>query len=359
LPATIASYRIIPVDVVLLANFAIAGSDHSRAHNVIVLLTDSEGRTGIGEAAPFPILTGDDHHIARSALETLAPALVNQSVCQILSKKLGPLRQEFKSSPTALAAFETALWDLRAQELQVPLASLFGPADLLEVETDLTIPILPRNESINLWQSLAHKGFNKIKFKVGGTSIQEDADRVISICRLHPSAEVILDGNQGLTPESTLKLITLVDQAGIKPKFFEQPLPEKAWTDYARLTAASPIPICLDETVRTAKDALRVVTEKTAHMINLKFMKSGITEALAIATIAKSAGLGLMIGGMVESEITMTASLHFACGLGTIEWHDLDTPFFLTRSLCQGSPFLGNCHLQRSQAPGLGLTWVE
>lgn len=354
----IESCEVVPVEIALRANFAIAGSDHAKAQNIIFIAHDSTGRTGIGEAAPFPKLTGDDHKIARSALEAIADRCVRQSVSQIFSKELPCIRKEFASSPTALAAFETALWDLRAQQLNIPLSTLFGHADLEGVETDLTIPILPLTESIALWNSLAPRGFNKIKFKVGGDSIAEDAERVIAISKLHPTAEIILDGNQGLTPQGTLDLLKLVSKAGISPKFFEQPLPESAWSDYSRLTALSPIPICLDETVRSSQDALRAVQEKAGHMINLKFMKSGIKEALAIATIAKSAGLGLMIGGMVESEITMAASLHFSCGTGVIDWHDLDTPFFMTRSLCDNNPFLESCHLKRSHSPGLGLKWL-
>ena len=36
-----------------------------------------------------------------------------------------------------------------------------------------------------------------------------------------------------------------------------------------------------------------------------------------------------MIGGMVETRIAMGFAAHFAAGLGTFKWIDLDTPLLL------------------------------
>ena len=58
-------------------------------------------------------------------------------------------------------------------------------------------------------------------------------------------------------------------------------------------------------------------------------MKSGIVQAREIALLAKAAGIKLMIGGMMESSLAMTASAHLASGLGGFDFIDLDTPFFI------------------------------
>jgi L-alanine-DL-glutamate epimerase-like enolase superfamily enzyme len=65
------------------------------------------------------------------------------------------------------------------------------------------------------------------------------------------------------------------------------------------------------------------------QVFNIKLMKTGIAESLAIAAIARAAGLDLMIGGMVESVLAMTTSACFAAGLGGFAFVDLDTPLFL------------------------------
>ena len=59
-------------------------------------------------------------------------------------------------------------------------------------------------------------------------------------------------------------------------------------------------------------------------------MKSGVAQALDMATCARALGMQLMIGGMVESEIAMTTSACLAAGLGGFAAVDLDTHLFLS-----------------------------
>ena len=65
-------------------------------------------------------------------------------------------------------------------------------------------------------------------------------------------------------------------------------------------------------------------------------MKAGIATALDIAAVAREEGIGLMIGGNVESILAMTVSACFAAGLGGFRFADLDTPLFLATN-----PFVG------------------
>jgi L-alanine-DL-glutamate epimerase-like enolase superfamily enzyme len=67
-------------------------------------------------------------------------------------------------------------------------------------------------------------------------------------------------------------------------------------------------------------------------VINVKITKCGIAEALDMVAAARTLGLGLMIGGMVETELAMTASACLAAGLGGFSAVDLDTPRFLRDS---------------------------
>jgi L-alanine-DL-glutamate epimerase-like enolase superfamily enzyme len=90
--------------------------------------------------------------------------------------------------------------------------------------------------------------------------------------------------------------------------------------------------------------------------INVKFMKSGILEGAAIARLASSHGLPLMLGAMMESALAITASAHFAAGLGCFDFLDMDTTFFLKGALA-ASPYLddsGRFDLHRA-GPGIGV----
>ena len=84
------------------------------------------------------------------------------------------------------------------------------------------------------------------------------------------------------------------------------------------------------------QDVERIVQAQAAQVINIKLMKAGIAAALDIVVAARAAGLGLMIGGNVESILAMTGSACFATGQGGFQFADLDTPLFLATN-----PFTG------------------
>lgn len=90
---------------------------------------------------------------------------------------------------------------------------------------------------------------------------------------------------------------------------------------------------------------------------NLKLMKhGGIIESLRIADIALQGGLGLMIGGMVETSLAMAASAHLAVAVGGFGWIDLDTPLLLRRSPMTGGLDYQGPHLSISSDSGLGVS---
>jgi L-alanine-DL-glutamate epimerase-like enolase superfamily enzyme len=103
-----------------------------------------------------------------------------------------------------------------------------------------------------------------------------------------------------------------------------------------RLTATRRVPVAADESVASAADAARLVRNAAVDVLNIKLMKCGIVEALDIAAIARTAGLHLMIGGMVESLLAMTVSACFAAGQGGFRFVDLDTPLFLAENPFDG-----------------------
>jgi L-alanine-DL-glutamate epimerase-like enolase superfamily enzyme len=85
-------------------------------------------------------------------------------------------------------------------------------------------------------------------------------------------------------------------------------------------------------------------------------MKSGLLEGAEIARLAAAHGIALMLGAMMESALSISASAHFAAGLGCFDFIDLDTTFFITGDLAR-SPYLNDRgRFDLSQAgPGIGV----
>src|SRR6185503_2294891 len=108
---------------------------------------------------------------------------------------------------------------------------------------------------------------------------------------------------------------------------FEQPVSATDHAGLRRVREVSRLPVAADESARSAKDVLLLAG--AVDVVNLKLMKSGVVEALEMATVARAAGMGLMMGGMVESELAMTVAACVAGGRGGCSFIDLDTPLFI------------------------------
>jgi L-alanine-DL-glutamate epimerase-like enolase superfamily enzyme len=91
--------------------------------------------------------------------------------------------------------------------------------------------------------------------------------------------------------------------------------------------------------------------------INLKTMKSSVLESHAMWQVAKARGLRMMIGGMVESRLSMAFSAHFAAGLGGVDFVDLDTPLFVKNDPFTGGYTQAGARMTLGDEPGHGVRW--
>jgi L-alanine-DL-glutamate epimerase-like enolase superfamily enzyme len=116
------------------------------------------------------------------------------------------------------------------------------------------------------------------------------------------------------------------------------------------LKAASPIPIYVDEDCHTLADVLPCAAR--AHGINIKLAKSGgVREAARMAHAARAAGLGVMLGCMVESGLGIAAAVQIA----SLSDHvDLDGNLLLAHDPWPGVEFVDGVQLP-SEQPGLGV----
>jgi L-alanine-DL-glutamate epimerase-like enolase superfamily enzyme len=87
----------------------------------------------------------------------------------------------------------------------------------------------------------------------------------------------------------------------------------------------SPVPLFADESCHTRADLERL--KGLYQGINIKLDKTGgLTEALALASEARSAGMGVMVGCMAGTSLSMAP----AYVIGSLSrWVDLDGPLLL------------------------------
>ncbi len=333
---------IYPLDVQLTAPFNIAVSNQSSINNVAIQITLADGAIGWGETPTLPPLTVEDQAIAMTVLDREATLLLGRNADEWRSIA-AELLERLPEYPSVRCGLEMALIDALAHSWQVPLFQFFGGhAD--SVMTDITIPICSADEAERLARQYQREGFEIIKTKIG-RDINSDIERIFAIRRGFNDCRLVLDANTGFTVEETQDVLAQLRRSGIEPALLEQPVAREDWEGLGRLAKGAGVPVAADESCRSPHDAIRIVKDKLAQVINIKIAKCGVVQAMEIAAIAKANGIGLMIGGMVETRIAMGFSAHYAAGLGGFDWIDLDTPLLLAEDpVCGGYIAEGPCY---------------
>jgi L-alanine-DL-glutamate epimerase-like enolase superfamily enzyme len=221
-------------------------------------------------------------------------------------------------------------------------------------ETDITIPIADLDKTVALARGWYAKGFRLFKMKVG-KDVESDIRRLESVHRALPGISFIGDGNQGFSHKECMRFTQGVTACGGTMVLLEQPVVREDLDSMAAIRRETGIPVAADESVRSLADAQEVVAHKAADYINIKTMKTGVAEAVEIASFTKASGLKLMIGGMVETRIAMGCSFSLVLGLGGFNILDLDTPLLLAGDpVTDGYRYEGS-HLQPWSGPGLDM----
>jgi L-Ala-D/L-Glu epimerase len=236
----------------------------------------------------------------------------------------------------------------------------FWKKELRTHHADITVPALPSNEVRALLRGFENYGFESFKIKVTG-DLEADLERVRTVVKYVPKqAQLTLDGNQGFSAEKAIELVKQLASEKIMIALFEQPHSKEDWNAFEKLLAELTTAVCLDESVRSLNDVKRAQRYGQNFWINLKIMKSGIRESLKMGMWARAHGIGLMAGGMVESDVAMTCSLHMIDALGGADVLDLDTPFFLEKTLSQNSCYANpSALLELPIGVGLGLEFAQ
>jgi L-alanine-DL-glutamate epimerase-like enolase superfamily enzyme len=340
-PTTITQVDATPLDMPLTEPFAIAKGAPEVAANVLVRIALADGTLGLGEAAPFTAISAETQESSLAAIESVRSSLVGQDArrYRTLSLKLG---EALGAEPSARCAIETAILDAFTRQSRMPLWAFFGGRGT-ELDTDMTITAGDARHAAAAAVACEGRGIHTLKIKVGAEAPTLDAARIVAVHRATPGAKLLADANGGYTPEQAAEFLEELRANQVPLELFEQPVDRERWSEFWTLVhssgkprPASTVAICADESVRTAADLLALLREGAVDAVNIKPMKSGVVEALAIWNVATSAGLKLMIGGMLESVLAMSFSAHFAAGLGGFTYVDLDTPMFIREH-----PFVG------------------
>lgn len=324
------------IKIPLVTPFKTALRTVDAVHDIVVRVITDDGQEGFGEAPPTAVITGDTLGSIRCAIEDfIAPSLLGMEI-ENLDGIMRKLHGCILKNTSAKAAVDMAIYDLYAKSCQKPLYQILG-GYRKELETDLTISVNGIDEMVEDSLKAVEQGFHILKIKVGKESLK-DIERIKEIRKaVGPDIKLRIDANQGWTSKEAVKIIHTLEDMDIGIDLVEQPVSAHDFEGMKYVTARVMTPILADESVFSAQDAVKLIQERAADLINIKLMKTGgIYEALKICSLAESYGVECMIGCMLESKIAVSAAAHLAAAKGVITRADLDGP-----SLCRTDPYVG------------------
>jgi O-succinylbenzoate synthase len=268
----------------------------------------SEGLVGYGECVADRD-PGYAYETAQTAWhmlrDFLLPAVLGQEFSDPAALRAG---LEFaRGHPMAKAALEMAAWDLYGQRLGQSLRQML----------DGVRPAVPVGVSIGIQPSPAAlvetvagylgQGYGRIKIKI---KPGRDLAETRAVRAAFPDLRLQVDANSAYSLESAEALLPLDELALL---LIEQPLDEDDLWDHRLLQARLRTPVCLDESILTARHARQALEMGSCRVINIKAGRvGGLSEAVAIHNLCLAQNVPVWCGGMLETGVGRAANLALA-----------------------------------------------
>jgi O-succinylbenzoate synthase len=242
-------------------------------------------------------------HVVR---EHLLPRLF--ALDDVTATAVGVALEPVKGHRMSKAAVETAVLDAELRAANISLAShLGGVRDA--VDAGVSVGIMDSVDALlDTVAGYLAEGYKRIKLKIEPGA---DIDRVRAV-RERFGDDVLLqvDANTAYTLADARHLAKL-DPFDLL--LIEQPLPEDDILGHAELAKMIRTPVCLDESIESARDAAAAIRLGAAAIINIKPGRvGGYLEARRIHDVCVANGIPVWCGGMLETGIGRAANVALA-----------------------------------------------
>lgn len=252
----------------------------------------------------------------------------------------------------AIAALDTALWDLKARRADLSLARLIGAHhDSLPVYNSSGGYLHFSTERVleAASASLAH-GIGGLKLKVGQPGIARDVARLRAL-RGHvgPDVPVMVDANQQWDRTTAVRAIRALEE--FSPTWVEEPLDADDVAGHAALARTFDTPIATGEMLTSVRDYERYLERGALDILQPDAARiGGVTPFLDAMAMARRAGVPIAPHFVMEVHVHLAAAYPQASWIEHFEWLE---PLFEERvEILDGRMLV-------PRRPGLGLTVSE
>jgi L-Ala-D/L-Glu epimerase len=289
---------------------------------LLVAITDRDGASGYGEAAPLEEYDGVSFARVQRALERYRPVLEERD--SLGGAELIEACRRVEDLPAALAAIDLALWDQAGRREGKPVAALLSDRPATAVPVNATLSALDRAGVAEQATRATRAGFTCLKLKVG---VGDDPGRVAATrAAAGPQVALRLDANGAWSVEEAVRSIDVLSPAGLE--LVEEPVHGLQAVREVRERVA--VRVAIDETA-AERGALGA---GAADAVCLKISRcGGISGLVAAATLVRASGAEVYLASALDGPLGVAAAVHAAaalasrgplphCGLATLELFD-------------------------------------
>ncbi len=319
-----------------------------------VRITDSDRVTGLG----YSYTIGQGGPAIMSLLEkTLAPQLIGREAEEIERIWRDLLFSTHATSvgaitSLALAAIDTALWDLRCKRANLPLwRALGGSKDSVPMYTTEGGWLHISTEDLVADAVEAQRlGFCGSKIKIGRPHLSEDRERLTAVREaVGPGYEIMVDANQSFTRSEATRRAKVLEECSIA--WFEEPMPADDVMEHARLAASTSVPIAVGESMYSLSQFKDYLVTGGASIVQVDVARiGGITPWMKVAHMAEAHNVPVCPHFLMEMHVSLVCAIPNAPWLEYIPQLDSLTASPMRMEAGRAYP---------SDAPGLGIDWDE
>lgn len=281
---------------------------------ILLAQVRADGAEGWGEVTcgETPFYSHETTDTARHILQDfIAPMVLGKPFDH--PSELRTMTRLIRGHAMAKAAVENAVWEMQARQAGQPLAQFIG-GTRTEIACGVSIGIKPTlKEQLAAVEKEVAAGYQRIKVKI---KPGWDLEVLAAIRRQFPEIRLMGDANSAYTLHDVDHL-RRCDEFNLM--MLEQPL----WHDdiyfHAQLQRQLRTPLCLDESIKTVRDAEQAMAIGACRIINVKLGRvGGFTSALEVHAATQRGGVPVWCGGMLESgvgrahNIAMSALANFS-----------------------------------------------
>ena len=250
----------------------------------------------------------------------------------------------------ALAAVDTALWDLRCRRSGNPLwVEAGGYSDRVPLyDTEGGWLQLSVDELVAGARASVANGWPGVKIKVGKPNAHEDVARLQAVRdAIGPATHLMVDANQSMTAAEARRRARLFDDLDLF--WFEEPLPAEDLAGHVRLAASTSIPIAVGESIYSASHFREYLAANACSIIQVDVARiGGITPWLKTAHLAETFNVKVAPHFLMELHVSLAAAIPNALYVEHIPQ---------LRSLTSTELQIVDGHAIAPREPGIGIAW--